>query len=109
MSQLYVVLDRQIRHAVTKAFFGAKMIEGSFVQEHGVKMLALLEKLKDLKADLEKVTYIDYKATIEKSASLALGKGGFDLRSERQRGRTLKEKEGKTESATASAQSSPVA
>ncbi|KAL0420751.1 UNVERIFIED_CONTAM: hypothetical protein Slati_3098000 [Sesamum latifolium] len=35
------------------------MIEGSSVQEHGVKMLSLLEKLKDLKANLEKETYID--------------------------------------------------
>ncbi|KAL0451311.1 UNVERIFIED_CONTAM: hypothetical protein Slati_1109200 [Sesamum latifolium] len=37
------------------------MIEGSFVQEHGVgvKMLSLVEKLKDLKADLDKETYIE--------------------------------------------------
>ncbi|KAL0455287.1 UNVERIFIED_CONTAM: hypothetical protein Slati_0867900 [Sesamum latifolium] len=35
------------------------MIEGSSVQEHGVKMLSLVEKLKDLKANLEKETYID--------------------------------------------------
>ncbi|KAL0324657.1 UNVERIFIED_CONTAM: hypothetical protein Scaly_2432800 [Sesamum calycinum] len=34
------------------------MIEGSSVQEHGVKMLSFMEKLKDLKADLEKETYI---------------------------------------------------
>ncbi|KAL0427772.1 UNVERIFIED_CONTAM: hypothetical protein Slati_2952000, partial [Sesamum latifolium] len=35
------------------------MIERSSVQEHGVKMLSLVEKLKDLKANLEKETYID--------------------------------------------------
>ncbi|KAL0325116.1 UNVERIFIED_CONTAM: hypothetical protein Sradi_5080900 [Sesamum radiatum] len=35
------------------------MIEGSSVQEHGVKMLSLVEKLKDLKTDLEKETYIN--------------------------------------------------
>ncbi|KAL0453845.1 UNVERIFIED_CONTAM: hypothetical protein Slati_1362600 [Sesamum latifolium] len=35
------------------------MIEGSSVQEHGVKMLSLVEKLKDLNADLAKETYID--------------------------------------------------
>ncbi|KAL2248226.1 UNVERIFIED_CONTAM: hypothetical protein Sindi_2674900 [Sesamum indicum] len=35
------------------------MIEGSFVQQHSVKMLSLLEKHKDLKAVLEKETYID--------------------------------------------------
>ncbi|KAL0458382.1 UNVERIFIED_CONTAM: hypothetical protein Slati_0465400 [Sesamum latifolium] len=59
MSQIYAVLDRHIRYAATKAFFGTKMIEGSSVQEHGVKMLSLVEKLKDLKADLAKETYID--------------------------------------------------
>ncbi|KAL2246163.1 UNVERIFIED_CONTAM: hypothetical protein Sindi_2884500, partial [Sesamum indicum] len=29
MSQVYTVLNRHIRYAVTKAFFGAEMIEGS--------------------------------------------------------------------------------
>ncbi|KAL0462599.1 UNVERIFIED_CONTAM: hypothetical protein Slati_0147500 [Sesamum latifolium] len=59
MSQIYVVPDRHIRYAVIKASFGTKMIEGSSVQEHGVKMLSLVEKLKDLKANLAKETYID--------------------------------------------------
>ncbi|KAL0293065.1 UNVERIFIED_CONTAM: hypothetical protein Sradi_6958100 [Sesamum radiatum] len=59
MSQIYAVPDQHIRYAATKAFFGTKMIEGSSVQEHGVKMLSLMEKLKDLKANLEKETYID--------------------------------------------------
>ncbi|KAL2251376.1 UNVERIFIED_CONTAM: hypothetical protein Sindi_2259900 [Sesamum indicum] len=59
MSQVYAIADRHIRYAVTKAFFGAKMIEGYFVQEHGVKILSLVEKLKDLKANVEKKTYID--------------------------------------------------
>ncbi|KAL0420676.1 UNVERIFIED_CONTAM: hypothetical protein Slati_3090500 [Sesamum latifolium] len=59
MSQIYAVSDRHIRYAATKVFFGTKMIEGSSVQEHGVKMLSLLEKLKELKADLAKETYID--------------------------------------------------
>ncbi|KAL0286410.1 UNVERIFIED_CONTAM: hypothetical protein Sangu_2733700 [Sesamum angustifolium] len=35
------------------------MIEGSSVQKYGVKMLFLVEKLKDLKVDPEKDTYID--------------------------------------------------
>ncbi|KAK4403230.1 hypothetical protein Sango_1063700 [Sesamum angolense] len=118
------------------------MIEGSFVQ-HGVKMLSLVEKLKDLKVDLEKDTYVDvilqslppsfdpfivnykmngldkdllelinmlvqYEATIEKfvpsvlvgeaSTSEAKGKGVGCWR-----------KKGKTESATASAESTPIA
>ncbi|KAL0394466.1 UNVERIFIED_CONTAM: hypothetical protein Slati_4412800 [Sesamum latifolium] len=34
------------------------MIEGSSVQEHWVKMLSFVEKLKDLKANLTKETYI---------------------------------------------------
>ena len=59
MSQVYAVRGRHIRYAVTIAFFGAKMIERSFVQEHGVKMFSLVEKLKDLKTDLEIETYIN--------------------------------------------------
>ncbi|KAL0352186.1 UNVERIFIED_CONTAM: hypothetical protein Scaly_1607300 [Sesamum calycinum] len=60
MKELYAVPDRNIRYVVTKAFFGARMIEGSSVREHGVMMLSLVEKLKDLLADLEKEeTYID--------------------------------------------------
>ncbi|KAL0300498.1 UNVERIFIED_CONTAM: hypothetical protein Scaly_2567000 [Sesamum calycinum] len=35
------------------------MTEGSSVQEHGVKMLSLVEKLEDLKAGLDNDTYID--------------------------------------------------
>ncbi|KAL0367111.1 UNVERIFIED_CONTAM: hypothetical protein Sradi_3601200 [Sesamum radiatum] len=60
MCQIYAVLDRHIRYAATKVFLGTKMIERSSVQEeHGVKMLSLVEKLKDLRADLEIETYID--------------------------------------------------
>ncbi|KAL0314017.1 UNVERIFIED_CONTAM: hypothetical protein Sangu_2246100 [Sesamum angustifolium] len=59
MGQVYVVSNRHIRYAATKVFFGTKMIEGSSVQEHRVKMLSLVEKLKDLKTDLEKETYIN--------------------------------------------------
>ncbi|KAL0285130.1 UNVERIFIED_CONTAM: hypothetical protein Scaly_2827100 [Sesamum calycinum] len=57
---LYAVSDRHIRYAVTKAFFGARMIEGSSVREHGLMMLSLVEKLKDLQADFEKKEmYVD--------------------------------------------------
>ncbi|KAK4388203.1 hypothetical protein Sango_2426900 [Sesamum angolense] len=59
MSQLYAVSDWHIKYVAIKVFFGTKMIERPSVQEHGVKMLSLVEKLKDLKADLEKETYID--------------------------------------------------
>ncbi|KAL0445272.1 UNVERIFIED_CONTAM: hypothetical protein Slati_2249900 [Sesamum latifolium] len=59
MCQIYAIPDRHIRYAATKVLFRTKVIEGSSVQEHGVKMLSLVEKLKDLKADLSKETYID--------------------------------------------------
>ncbi|KAL0448117.1 UNVERIFIED_CONTAM: hypothetical protein Slati_1939600 [Sesamum latifolium] len=60
MKELYATLDRHIRYALTKAFFGARMIEGSSVQEYGVMMLPLLEKLKNLQVDFEKEeTYVD--------------------------------------------------
>ncbi|XP_011093326.1 uncharacterized protein LOC105173324 [Sesamum indicum] len=55
---VYAVSNRHIIYTVTKAFLGAKMIEESSVQKHRVKMLSLMEKLKDLKIDLEKETYI---------------------------------------------------
>ncbi|KAL0411052.1 UNVERIFIED_CONTAM: hypothetical protein Slati_3694900 [Sesamum latifolium] len=59
MKDVYAVLDRHIRYATTKAFFGTKMAEGSSVQSHGVKMLSLMEKLEDLKAGLDNDTYIN--------------------------------------------------
>ncbi|KAL2252625.1 UNVERIFIED_CONTAM: hypothetical protein Sindi_0057200 [Sesamum indicum] len=51
--------DRHIGYAVTKVFFDAKMIEGSSIHEQEVKMLSLVEKLKDLKVDLKIETYIN--------------------------------------------------
>ncbi|KAL0291851.1 UNVERIFIED_CONTAM: hypothetical protein Sradi_7010900, partial [Sesamum radiatum] len=60
MKELYAVSERNIRYAATKAFFGARMIEGSFVREHGVMMLSLVEQLKDLQADFDKKeTYVN--------------------------------------------------
>ncbi|KAL0455726.1 UNVERIFIED_CONTAM: hypothetical protein Slati_0911800 [Sesamum latifolium] len=60
MKGFYAVLDRHIRYAMTNAFFGMRMIEGSSVREHGVMMLSLVEKLKDLQADFEEEeTYVD--------------------------------------------------
>ncbi|KAL0434108.1 UNVERIFIED_CONTAM: hypothetical protein Slati_2745100 [Sesamum latifolium] len=41
MSQIYAVPDRHIRYAATKASFGTKMIEGSSVQEHGLRCYPL--------------------------------------------------------------------
>ncbi|KAL0293312.1 UNVERIFIED_CONTAM: hypothetical protein Sangu_3240100 [Sesamum angustifolium] len=60
MKERYAVPDRHIRYAVMKAFFGVRMIEGSSEGEHGVMMLSLMEKLKDLQADFDKEkTYFD--------------------------------------------------
>ncbi|KAL0329203.1 UNVERIFIED_CONTAM: hypothetical protein Sradi_4907000 [Sesamum radiatum] len=59
MKEVYAIPDRHTRYVATKEFFRAKMTEGSSVQEHRVKMLSLVEKLEDLKAELENDTYID--------------------------------------------------
>ncbi|KAL0292362.1 UNVERIFIED_CONTAM: hypothetical protein Scaly_2593500 [Sesamum calycinum] len=59
MKEVYAIPDRHTRYMATKVFFRAKVTEGSSVQEHGVKMLSLVEKLEDLKARLENDTYID--------------------------------------------------
>ncbi|KAK4381678.1 hypothetical protein Sango_2731100 [Sesamum angolense] len=60
MKELYAVPDWHIRYDVMKAFFGARMTEGSSVREHGVMMICLVEKFKDLHAHFEKEeTYID--------------------------------------------------
>ncbi|KAL0308918.1 UNVERIFIED_CONTAM: hypothetical protein Sradi_5834100 [Sesamum radiatum] len=60
MKDLYAVPDWHIRYAMTKAFFGATMIERLSVREHRVMMLSLVEKLKDLQADFKKKeTYVD--------------------------------------------------
>ncbi|KAL0361560.1 UNVERIFIED_CONTAM: hypothetical protein Sradi_3840500 [Sesamum radiatum] len=58
MKNVYAVPNRYIRYAATKAFFGTKMTEGSSIHSHGVKMLSLVEKLEDLKAELNHDTYI---------------------------------------------------
>ncbi|KAL2230891.1 UNVERIFIED_CONTAM: hypothetical protein Sindi_1683500 [Sesamum indicum] len=62
------VPDRHIRYTATKVFFGTKMAEGSSVQSHGVKMLSLVEKLEDLKAELDNDTYIDADPSVTSSA-----------------------------------------
>ncbi|KAL0288459.1 UNVERIFIED_CONTAM: hypothetical protein Sangu_2657200 [Sesamum angustifolium] len=59
MKEFYAIPDRHTRYVATKVFFRAKVTEGSSVQEHGVKMLSLVEKLEDLKVGLENDTYID--------------------------------------------------
>ncbi|KAL0302394.1 UNVERIFIED_CONTAM: hypothetical protein Sangu_3102800 [Sesamum angustifolium] len=58
MKEVYAVPDKHVRNAAIKAFFGTKITEGFSVQEHGIKMLSLVEKLKDLQAGLDNDTYI---------------------------------------------------
>ncbi|KAL0295842.1 UNVERIFIED_CONTAM: hypothetical protein Sangu_3181800 [Sesamum angustifolium] len=59
MKQVYDIPDRHTRYVATKEFFRAKITKGSFVQEHGVKMLSLVEQVEDLKVGLDNDTYID--------------------------------------------------
>ncbi|KAL2245886.1 UNVERIFIED_CONTAM: hypothetical protein Sindi_2856800 [Sesamum indicum] len=59
MKEVYAVSDKHIRYAATKVFFGTKMTEESSVQEHGIKMLSLVEKFEDLQARLDNDTYIN--------------------------------------------------
>ncbi|KAL0298220.1 UNVERIFIED_CONTAM: hypothetical protein Sangu_3153700 [Sesamum angustifolium] len=54
MKELYAVPDWKIRYAMMKAFFGARMIEGSSIREHGVMMLSLVEKFKDPQPDFKR-------------------------------------------------------
>ncbi|KAL0298849.1 UNVERIFIED_CONTAM: hypothetical protein Sradi_6544700 [Sesamum radiatum] len=61
MKELYAITEYHIRYAVMKVFFGMIMIKGSSVREHGVMILSLVEKLKDLQADFsEEETYVDF-------------------------------------------------
>ncbi|KAL0298877.1 UNVERIFIED_CONTAM: hypothetical protein Sradi_6547500 [Sesamum radiatum] len=59
MKEVYAVSNRHIRYAAIKEIFKTKMGEGSSVQRYGVKMLSLVEKLKDLKVGLYNDTYVD--------------------------------------------------
>ncbi|KAL0412129.1 UNVERIFIED_CONTAM: hypothetical protein Slati_3802600 [Sesamum latifolium] len=59
MKEVYAIPDRHTRYVATKEFFRTKMTEGTSVQEHGVKMLSLVEKLEDLKAGFNNDTYVN--------------------------------------------------
>ncbi|KAK4381679.1 Transposon Ty1-ML2 Gag-Pol polyprotein [Sesamum angolense] len=124
MKEVYAIPDRHTRYVATKEFFRSKMTEESFVQEHGVKMLSLVEKLKELKARLENDTYIDsinelinklvqYEATIKKSApSVLIGEASTSKAKGKRAGR-WKRKKGKAKAKTLivakDAKSAPVA
>ncbi|KAL0405740.1 UNVERIFIED_CONTAM: hypothetical protein Slati_3887900 [Sesamum latifolium] len=57
--EVNAIPDRHTRYVSTKEFFKIKMTEGSSMQEHGVKMLSLVEKLEYLKVGLNNDMYID--------------------------------------------------
>ncbi|KAK4411935.1 hypothetical protein Sango_0266500 [Sesamum angolense] len=59
IKKVYGILDWHTRFVATKEFLRIKMTEGSSLQEHGVKMLSLVEKIEDLKAELDNDTNID--------------------------------------------------
>ncbi|KAK4380815.1 hypothetical protein Sango_3028600 [Sesamum angolense] len=59
MKEVYASPDRHTWYVSTKEFFRAKMTEGSYMQEHEVKMLSLPKKLEYLKGGLDNDTYID--------------------------------------------------
>ncbi|KAL0284269.1 UNVERIFIED_CONTAM: hypothetical protein Sangu_2835300 [Sesamum angustifolium] len=54
MKYLYEVPDRNIRYVTIKPFFRPRMIEGLSIREHGVMMLSLVDKFKNLQADFER-------------------------------------------------------
>ncbi|KAK4390380.1 Retrovirus-related Pol polyprotein from transposon TNT 1-94 [Sesamum angolense] len=81
--------DRHTRYGSTKEFFRTKIIAGFSVQEHGVKMLSLVEKFEDLKPGLDNDTQR------QKVCTIGVGKGSFNCYSKRQEGLMLEEEEGK--------------
>ncbi|KAL0458416.1 UNVERIFIED_CONTAM: putative transposon Ty5-1 protein [Sesamum latifolium] len=109
MKEVYVPPNRHIRYVATKAFFGMKMTEGSFVQSHGVKMLSLVEKLKDLKARLENDTYIDA-TTYKSEPAVLVGEASTSKAKGKRAGRWKRKKgKGKAVIATASTGGAPAA
>ncbi|KAL0448526.1 UNVERIFIED_CONTAM: hypothetical protein Slati_1409000 [Sesamum latifolium] len=109
MKEVYAIPGRHIRYAATKAFFRTKMAEWSSMQSHGVKMLSLVEKLEDLKAELENDTYID--ATTHKFEPAVLVGEASTSKAKGKRAGCWKRKKGKGKVviATASVGGAPVA
>ncbi|KAL0373947.1 UNVERIFIED_CONTAM: hypothetical protein Sradi_3310400 [Sesamum radiatum] len=122
MKEVYAILDRHTRYVSTKEFCRTKMTEGSFVQEHGVKMLSLVEKLEDLKVGLNMTLtssaydpfivnfnmngleksinelinmLVQYEATTKKSASSVLVGGASTSNAKDKRAGRWKRKKGK--------------
>ncbi|KAL0373364.1 UNVERIFIED_CONTAM: hypothetical protein Sradi_3252100 [Sesamum radiatum] len=129
MSDVYAVLNRHIRYATTKAFFGTKLTEGSSIQSRGVKMLSLVEKFKSFPPsydpfvinynmnELEKSVHelinmlVQYETTTQKSGpSVLIGEAlTSKANGKRVRYRKRKKGKGKAIAATALAPNAPIA
>jgi hypothetical protein len=59
LSELYSTPGRQERYLASKELFQARMIEGSSVREHGLKMIGLIEKLAHLNVVMDNELYMD--------------------------------------------------
>ncbi|KAL0367097.1 UNVERIFIED_CONTAM: hypothetical protein Sradi_3599800 [Sesamum radiatum] len=109
MKEVYAVPDRHIRYTATKAFFGTKMVKGSSVQSHGVKMFFLVEKLENLKAGLDNDTYIDA-TTYKFVPTILVGEASTSKAKGKRVGRWKRKKgKGKAVAVTASAGGAPTA
>ncbi|KAL0396340.1 UNVERIFIED_CONTAM: hypothetical protein Scaly_0082400 [Sesamum calycinum] len=75
---------------IQKHFFGTEMVKGSFVQSHGVKMLFLVEKLEDLKVELDNDTDPQVRTAVlvgEASTSKAKGKRARRWKRKKEKGK----------------------
>ncbi|KAL0329215.1 UNVERIFIED_CONTAM: hypothetical protein Sradi_4908200 [Sesamum radiatum] len=111
MKEVYAILDKHTRYVATKEFFKAKMTEGSSVQEHGVKMLSLVEKARGPKVGPDNDMYID--VMIKKyEPSVLIGEASTSKAKGKRIGRWKKKKgkaKGKTIVVAKDAKSAPVA
>ncbi|CAA0811079.1 Unknown protein, partial [Striga hermonthica] len=59
LQELYGDRTRQIRYQISKELFRCRMTEGSSVHDHGLKMIALVERLSSLGVIMDNELYVD--------------------------------------------------
>ncbi|KAK6122767.1 hypothetical protein DH2020_043485 [Rehmannia glutinosa] len=59
LQELYGERTRQMRYQISKDLFRCRMTEGSSVQDHGLKMIALIERLSSLGVVMDNELYVD--------------------------------------------------
>ncbi|KAK6149292.1 hypothetical protein DH2020_016817 [Rehmannia glutinosa] len=59
LQELYGERTRQIRYQISKEIFRCRMTKGSSVQDHGLKMIALIERLTSLGVIMDNELYVD--------------------------------------------------